>query len=559
MLEALRTKLEQHKFPLSFVTLAIILGQAAMLIQHQFVTTADDTLSFINAAFYIMVSKRNIAQLTRTPGYPSFLAFVFDVSGHSNLAPWNGLQQASTLSYVVIAQMVVAVITTYEVYALAYLLTKNRLLATIGTVLVALNIYILSWERVIYSELLAYWSLVTLLLIFLIFIRYPRLVTAALFGICCFVAIMVRPEMVLLPAVLAVMIVFWGWRNSFLAVALRQVALSLVIVYGLTLGYMALNDYVNHQFELSNDSNITLFGKIEEFQMQALSVDPQFRAIQADTIQFDAAFRKRDPSDVPDPWAFMDAFSPARNAYYAANGNFTPMGKFAEDLIERHPLPFLVGSLRDVIVTWQATPILYSAFNVAPNGHVALDSTFPGYSVPGFTSVPVFDHGGASTVYEPWWVTLLLMLSTYTLEASYYLFPVLFLVAMYLMWRNRASVQNFMYAALLVCVAYFITTAAFGNYAEFYRVRFPADWAMILVAGIMLTQAIMRLHTSSYLSDSVLTPLPTILSDKQGLTTILADPSVDQSELPTLETPTLKPWEMQTLKWRAVRRTDTKP
>lgn len=554
MLERIQVHFKQHRVPLALLSLAILIGQAAMLVQHPFVTTSDDTQSYINAAYAILFSARNVVSIFRTPGYPGFIALMFLLSGHGNLRYQNGLPHPSVLSYIVWGQIIIGVVTTYELYALAYLVTRNRFLACFTAILAALNLYTLGWERIVYSELLGYWSVATLLLAFVILIRYPRYATALVFGISSFVSIMVRPEMILLPLLLIAMWGLWSWRNRLPIVTVRQIALATVITYGLVLGYMALNAHMNHYFELDNDTNITLWGKVSEFHMQDLSVDPKYQSIQADTVHYDIAFAKKDSYDVPDPWAFTVAFSPARNAYYADGGNYTPLGDFAKDIILRHPLPFLVGSLRDVLVTWQATPVFYASFNVQPNGQIAPETTYPGYSVPGYTSVQIFNFGLASTAYEPWWVDVLLIGSSYLLQVSYILFPLLLLVAIFLMWRNRASLQNFIQVTLLICVAYVIFVAAFGNYSEFYRVRFPIDWAMIMVASIMVIEACIRLG-SSQRPQKMSTPAFSAWDDETAIMPSVQSQLPSKEERTTEDTPQLKPWEVETLPQRTVRRT----
>ena len=55
------------------------------------------------------------------------------------------------------------------------------------------NFYMCSWERVIGSDLLSMWAIVTVLLIFVCYMRRPTLWWGAGLGLVLFAAVMIRP------------------------------------------------------------------------------------------------------------------------------------------------------------------------------------------------------------------------------------------------------------------------------------------------------------------------------------------------------------------------------
>src|SRR5262249_31741938 len=91
---------------------------------------------------------------------------------------------------------------------------------------------------------------------------------------------------------------------------------------------------------------------------------------------------------------------------------------------------------------------------------------------------------GTPAVNEPVWVTALLDLSTLE-QLSYLLLPLLLVGVGLWLWRRPRDVAAFLLLALLGAVLGAMAMAAFGNYAEFYRIRMPMDWAMIAVSGLV--------------------------------------------------------------------------
>lgn len=452
------------------VTSAMLVGQSAMLVQFPLVTTSDDTHSYTDAAQKIMASNHQFVQSLRTPGYPSLLAAVFSLFGQMNLTA------------VVVAQMLIGAVTVYELYALVALISRRPYVAACAAALMSLNLYALNWERVIYSESLSYWSAVTLVLSFVLLVRSPGVFNAIWFGLWGFVAIMVRPATLLLPVALLAMFLLWSWRNHFSGAALRLIALTLVVTYGLTLGYMEVNQRANGYFGLTYVSNVNLYGKVEELNMQGLSVDPRYLQIQEDTLTYDAWFATQQPGIVPDPWAFPQYFESQRDYN---DGQYGALGQFAENVILRHPAPFVAGSLKDVVTIWLAQPILYATFNENPSGQIVKDTS----AIPGITGYVLFRKGLTGAQNEPWWVNLLLVLST-LMQYAYYLLPALLLIALTRMWRQRSSAPAFLVMTLGVCVLFMIVTTAFGGYIEFYRIRYPMDWAVIVATVIVAANAL---------------------------------------------------------------------
>src|SRR5258708_11850238 len=193
--------LRPHYAPLALLAVATIIGQAATLIQRPLAWFTYDTPSYLYTAQQITGSVSGLVDPTRTPGYPTFLALILALVFHGSV-PFSDLMTCrdagqlgvcvTDLQYIVYAQVAVAIITLVEVYTLVFRLSHRRATSCIVSVLLALNLYLGSWERLVMTEFLSYWSLVTVVLIFERFVRRPTILLGVMFGIASFVSFMRR-------------------------------------------------------------------------------------------------------------------------------------------------------------------------------------------------------------------------------------------------------------------------------------------------------------------------------------------------------------------------------
>lgn len=473
-------RLRQHAAHLLIVLAATTIGQIATLMQQPLSSINPDTHSYVDAAQVIVSAPsvwgkvQHLVQPFRTPGLPAILAIVAQISGQSNF------------TMVVLIQAAFAVATIFECYVLVARISQQRWVACIAASLIALNLYILSWERAIYTELLSYWSIVTVLLVFERFARRPRLSTAVLLALMSFVSVMIRPfNLFLLPLLMVVLALRFAWIRE-LRRHWKPLALSTTLFFAGVLGYMSANAYAYGFFSVSWDSNVTLVGKVMEYNMQGAYVDPQYRATQADIEHFVATH----PYYPPNPWNLPS------DKYNGENG-YVPAGQYAENLILHNLGLFAVDSLPDVYKTWRAEPVMYQAFGVAPNGKFITDR----HAVPGISAYPLFRVGAfwggrVTTRYEPAWVNMLLIISTIE-QQSYLLLPLLLLWLGWWVWRHPKDPGAFMLVVMLLVVVAGIIFAAVGNYEEFYRIRFPVDWAMIAAAVMVLAHLLSRSRRAS--------------------------------------------------------------
>lgn len=454
-----KSRLRYHAVPLILVLLAALVGQAAVLIQHPLVATFNDTATYLAAERLILSSPVNLVQTFRMPGYPLLLVTVFTVAGSDNF------------SAVVFVQAVVAVLSVFECYVLTFRLSHRRWIACIIASAIGVNIYIMSWERTILSEALSWWSLITLFLCYERFLRKPTIGWGIVVGIVGFVAIMVRPFNVFIPFLLLLMVLLKSfWARDFRAYW-RGVTVSAALIGVLLVSYIGVNAGINGFFGLTYEQNITLLGKVIEYNMQDMSVDPQYAAVQSDVHQFVATGQR-------EPWLFPGSV-PEKN--YTAD-NWAVVGGYARSVILHHPFTFFARSIGDLYNTWLAPGTLYPTYGAAPDGKVTTNWAL----IPGVTGY-LTAQGLVSPRYEPLWVTAIMNISTIELD-SYWFLPLLLIGLVLWLWRRSLSVEKFTMFVMGLVVTGAICLAAMGNYAEFYRVRSPVDWAMIIVCGITLAE-----------------------------------------------------------------------
>lgn len=468
-LRSIGISLRPHAVSLAVVALAVIIGQAATLSQHQLAyTTYSDTLSYFQAAQAIAKSPIHLLAPIRTPAFPLLLLIVLSVMGWTHF------------NAIVHAQMVLLVVAIFESYALVFHLTRRRVVAVIIASLLATNLYVLSWERVLLSELLAIVAIITTCFFFERFLRRPNHVMTVGLTAALILTVMTRPNYVYLPALLLIAALGWSLWTKRLAEFKRPLLASgalLVVVIG---GYMAGHALGYGGFGLTTVSNQTLLGKILEYHMQDENTDPRYAQLRQDLDSYIA-------SGQWDPWGVYWAH-PKRgyDAHY-----FAIYGPYSTSIILSHPVEYTLKSLPDIYAVWRAQAILYPDYGTAPDGSLPLAA----HAVPGITGYPYFASETSTEMiaptYEPVWVTGLLALSTVEL-ASYLLLPILLLVLALVVWRGPRRVERFALLVIAAVIATNIILTGFVEYTEFYRIRCPVDPLMILVAGVVLYEALTR-------------------------------------------------------------------
>lgn len=437
-LRMLAQALRPHMVALGVVLLAFVAAQAVTLAQAPLAVLNPDSQSYLSAAHSVL-AQHQIFNVSRTPGYPVFLALVFLVAGEGNLAA------------VVYAQMALLLVAALEVYALVYLLCARRWLAAALAALIASNLYILDWERTVLQETLSYVVVVTLFLCFVWYIRSNRRVALIALAIACPVAILTRPALIYLPALLLALLALWrtamhGWRTAW-----QSPLLTLGVTYAVVVAYMAGNALAYGYFGLTDVSTVNLFGKVLEYRMQDEVTDARFAPMRADADQYLAAVAPNTVRGPVSAWAFaFDTWRTPPNYQYSRD-HFALMSAYAKDVIVHHPIEFAADTVPDIGEVWLSPPTLfYARYSTTPR------------------------------------ITLsLLALSRFEYQ-TYLLLPLALIALAALAWRRPRTTGTYLLATGAIAVAFNILLNAAAASAEFPRLRSPLDWLMIVVAGVLL-------------------------------------------------------------------------
>lgn len=419
--------IKPHSIPLAIVLLACAIGQAAILQQQVNILQWPDTVQYLAVERRILTAHQ-FADPLRTPGYPAFLALVYGLSG------------GELYHRLELAQAGLMVLAAVEVYILAYRLCGRRWAACVIAALIGANLYILDWERLVLSETLAYWMLVTMFLLLERYLRTERTTTLIWLAVLAAAAILTRPIFIFLPVALLLVLVVWSARSGKLRKLWKGLALSFAVSYGLILAYMAVNAATYGYFGLSDISNLNLFAKVLElhrtYGMPVAGANSQFAQFQHDV----SAYLASGHSDV---WAFVQTH-PRWDAHY-----WSIYGTYSIQVLVHHPSYYLRATFDDVWKAWTIRPGLWAPV----------------------TKVPP-------------WIHALSKISILQVRA-YYVLPLLLIAMATRVWRRPHRIAEVVLLAMLVCVAGQILMAGALDFTEYDRLRFPVDWAMTSVAWIV--------------------------------------------------------------------------
>ena len=426
-------RVKPHALPLALVLLACGLGQAAVLIQTPLVSLQPlDTPQYL-AVVHRMLTSHSIFDPLRTPGYPLLLAAIFIVTGGQHLEA------------VVLVQAALLVLAALEIYLLASRIGAPRWPAALIGVLLGLNPFVLATERLILTEALAYWLVVTLALTFERLLRRPRTATWTSFALLAVAAVLTRPNLIALPALLLLVLTLRSWRLHRLRLQGRALALTCGAIYAAILAYAAGNALTVHYFGLSYLTNETLFEKVYEYRLYALpftSGDPQVVRLRAEVQAF---------ARTPDGPSFPLRYPDATANYWAVPG------QLARAEIAQHPLVYVERSVPEIVAVAYADPYPIVPWPALPRWMSALAAFF---------------RFAART---------------------YAFLPLLLLLTGIQAWRHPERVSRVVLFALLLVLACHLVLTGLVDYIEFWRLRFPVDWIIMLAFALVLVEWVQAL------------------------------------------------------------------
>jgi hypothetical protein len=435
-----------HRLPLAFVVVACAIGQLAVLLQTPLVAWRPDSSSYTQVADQILHHFQFVDAL-RTPTYPTFLAVIFVLTGGEHLGA------------VVLAQTGLTLITILEIYLLAYRVSASRWQAGVVACLIGVNPFVTNWERCILPEALTFWLVVTLCLVFERYLRHERPATLAMLAFLLVATIMARPQYLYLPAVVAGILVYRRLRQHSLSRGWKELVVVGAIPIMAVCAYCATNAAVSGYLGLSDITNLNLFGKVIEYHMLDMSgypADPSFARFRADIAASAAAW---DPhAAAQNSWVHQDVTAhlwdfvqshPQYDVHHRAM-----YGAYSGTIIVHHPLYYIEMTAGDVMAATYAGPQLSADFSFI----------------------------------SPWIAALFVLFSF--LARMYAFLPALLIAGAVSAWRHADRPASLMVFALVLAITGNIIVPALTDFTEFWRLRFPTDWSMTLVATLLLVAAV---------------------------------------------------------------------
>jgi hypothetical protein len=286
-----------------------------------------DTPSYLDVAEKI----KNHGTFTdpwRTPGYPLFIAIVFLIFGDGDVR------------FVSVAQAALYLIAAIEVYMIAYLIFRRVWIATVVALVASVNTYQFSYAKGIIIEGFAMWTVVTLMLAVVLFLRRPSIRLLWFVAAALILTVMTRTEWLYVgPGLFAFLLI--STRSLGLGRRLGLNALAAVVVFYTVLGfYTYVNGPQNGYGPFVVVPRINGFGKVLQYRMQ----DDAPEKYAAWTRRIDAYVAGEHISSIGladrGPYVFGDLY-PEFSAHY-----FELSGKYSLAVILNAPGEFIWKTIK---------------------------------------------------------------------------------------------------------------------------------------------------------------------------------------------------------------------
>lgn len=280
--------------------------------------TDPDTPAYLRQADTILDTGRFVNP-ARLPGYPTFIALLFLVTGRGNL------------DAVSIAQGVLYALATLELYAALCLMLRRAWVAALIVAPIAINTHLLSYVRPLLSEGLTLFLLATLALALVVALRWPGPLTLCGVTVALLALFLTRPEWIYLPIPIFACLLILAWRRGLARRLLPATILALAALYGTLGGYVLRNHAQNGCACVTYISNVNLLGKVMQYHMER-DAPPQYATL----TQLVLDYVERGDAD---PWNILrEDYPPIHRDHFALAGDYSAA------IIRAHPVEFLAKS-----------------------------------------------------------------------------------------------------------------------------------------------------------------------------------------------------------------------
>ena len=393
---------------------------AAFYLNHPQVEIDPDTQSYLTVTQHILTNGKFVDPI-RTPGYPSFIALVFLLAGQGNLAA------------VSIAQGILFVVATLEVYIITCLILRHAWMGVIVGLIVGTNTYLLGFVKPDIAEGFGLWVVVSLALAVTLFLLTLRARLLWLVAALLLVAFMTHPEWIYAPVPIFAYLLIFAWRRGKLRRLLPHAVAAVLLLYGCLGLFVYVNTTQNGFPGITDVQGINLLGKVIEYRMQN-EAPAQYAVV---TQKLDAYLAT---AGEPTPYGFADYYPPIASNYWSLADSY------ASSIVSHHPVEFFLDTI----------PVFFTSSNFY--------YAYSGISAQGAFSSPLAQLEQVSS-------------RVYFFYRFFPLFALLWLGLLF--WRPTRRVQ--MMGALSLLGLYELAVVAAGGYSDFTRLHVPFDPIMLVV------------------------------------------------------------------------------
>ncbi|GHO88703.1 glycosyltransferase family 39 protein [Dictyobacter formicarum] len=256
----------------------------------------------------------NPINVFRLPTYPLFILVITLIAGPANLFA------------VSIVQGMLYILAVLEFYLLTCLIFQRAWLAFVLSLLLATNVILISYSKLLMTEGISLWLLITISLLAVRILQGGNWRLLKWLALCLALLFFTRPEWAAFPILIYVYLLWMRYRRGQLRPLLVRLGLSLALLYTLLGGYVLGNLIINHYPGLTYVENMNLVGKVMQYQMQN-EAPPQYEQVRR-VIDDNVTHTHLTPYQLV-----------ARHPEFGRD-NGRVLGDFARAIILRHPLEF---------------------------------------------------------------------------------------------------------------------------------------------------------------------------------------------------------------------------
>jgi len=429
-------------FPLGLILLAGIIVRICFYYSLDGAITVSDTPTYVGGAMNLY-SNLWLSEY-RPPVYPIGIIIA------ALLFSWHNLNTG-----VILLQILLSLVNVIFVYKLVYEAFNSKVLALTTSFILAISFRIYCWDFIILTENFA---ILLVTLITYTMVRYfkckEKKYLTRMFALM-LTAIFTKPFFLMLPfAVLFIFLLrYFIVKDIELKTISRAFITGIASIYICIFCYSAVNYAQNLYFGLTTVGNVNYFGKILQYNMFDTGSNQEL----INDIEY--AFKTEKPefkvnNEYLEPWHFVGTYGWTKNHYNA-------VGKFATEIILRHPVKYTIESLK---LTYKL---------------MALNSPFKDYIADAALSDAGHPNVLMMTVRKP----------TDYFDGLYKLVVLCFLEAVYLLISKRKTKNIkdwFFIPGISILIIYHYVVSAFFSYGDYCRLLAPSYSLIYIVIAMYI-------------------------------------------------------------------------